>query len=67
MTGCLLGCLVAWWFSRWLSGLTYEVSAADESTWVLVAVVIGLTVVTASWRPAARASRVDPATLLGEE
>jgi hypothetical protein len=65
--GLGLGCLVAWWFSRWLSGLTYEVSAADASTWVLVAVVTGLTVVTASWRPAARASRVDPATLLREE
>jgi hypothetical protein len=65
--GLTLGCFVAWWVSRSLTALTYGISPGDPSTWVLVTAIVGLTVLAASWRPAARASRVDPATLLREE
>jgi ABC-type antimicrobial peptide transport system permease subunit len=65
--GLLLGSVAGWWISRWLSSLTYGIPANDVSTWALVTAVIGLTVVTASWRPASQAARIDPATLLREE
>jgi predicted permease len=65
--GLVLGCLVAWWFSRSLSALTYGIAPGDLSTWIFVTAVIALTVTTASWRPAAQASRVDPVALLKEE
>src|SRR5262245_43590081 len=64
--GLMLGSLAGWWISQWLSALTFGIPANDVSTWLLVTAVIGLTVVTASWRPASQASRIDPATLLRE-
>jgi macrolide transport system ATP-binding/permease protein len=45
----------------------YGVHASDLRTLATVSILIGCTALVAAWRPAARASRVDPATLLRSE
>jgi ABC-type lipoprotein release transport system permease subunit len=47
--------------------MTYGVSAGDASIWFTVAGVVAITTLLASWRPASRAGRVDPVTLLRED
>jgi ABC-type lipoprotein release transport system permease subunit len=47
--------------------LLYEVDPSDPASMALVAVVLTATAAAASWWPARRAMRVDPAALLREE
>ncbi|MEX2272334.1 MAG: ABC transporter permease [Vicinamibacterales bacterium] len=65
--GLALGGLAAWWLSQSLATMTYGVATGDISIWLTVAAVIALTTMLASWRPAARAAKVDPVALLREE
>jgi putative ABC transport system permease protein len=53
--------------SRIISRFLFGVSPADPVTLVTVSVVILLVALTASWAPALRAARVDPATALRAE
>jgi ABC-type antimicrobial peptide transport system permease subunit len=55
------GALVA---SRWAQSQLFGVSATDPTTIVLVAVVIVITALFATWHPARQATRVDPTVLL---
>jgi putative ABC transport system permease protein len=50
-----------------LGALLYGVTAADPTTWVAVIGTIGITTLSAAWRPAVQAMRVDPVKLLREE
>jgi putative ABC transport system permease protein len=61
------GLLGAWMLGRGLAALTYEVSAADPQSLAGVCAALTLAIVVASWRPALRASRVDPVALLRED
>jgi ABC-type lipoprotein release transport system permease subunit len=45
----------------------FETSPADPLTYVLVLVLFGLLAVLAAWRPAHRASRVEPMQVLRSE
>jgi ABC-type antimicrobial peptide transport system permease subunit len=67
VTGIALGTVTAWAFGRLLASLQYGVTVADPVTWVTVLVVLTVTTLAASWRPARQAMRVDPARLLREE
>jgi ABC-type antimicrobial peptide transport system permease subunit len=58
------GALVA---ARLLDRLLYEVTPADPVTFMVTAALVLATMVTASWVPAWRASRVDPAVALSAE
>jgi predicted permease len=63
VVGAAAGSLVA----SALAAFQYGVSAADPSTWVIVIGTITITSLTAVWRPARQAARVDPVRLLRED
>ena len=65
--GILIGLLAAGATTRVMSTLLYGVAAVDPITYVAVAVGLGLTALLASYVPAARAARVDPADALRRE
>ena len=53
--------------TRAVRGLLYGVPATDPVTFAVAAGLLGLTVLAASWVPARRASRADPAIALRAE
>lgn len=65
--GVAFGAVVAWLFGHALTSLQYGVTLADPVTWATVLVALVFTTFAASWRPARRAMRADPAQLLREE
>jgi putative ABC transport system permease protein len=67
VVGLLLGGTTALLSSRAVRGMLYGVAPDDPVTFVVVAAVLAFTSLVASWLPALRASRADPAiTLRGE-
>ena len=66
LAGLGIGCgiVVAALLTRAMSSLLFGVSALDPLTYVAVAIALGGTAVLASYLPARRASRVDPAIAL---
>ena len=65
--GVMAGTAVAWLLSRLMTAFWFGVQAADPLTWTGVVSLICLTTVIAAWRPARRAMRVNPVSLLREE
>ncbi|MEM8993683.1 MAG: ABC transporter permease [Acidobacteriota bacterium] len=65
--GLAAGLLGAWSLSHLLGSLLFEVKATDPGVFLTVALVLTLTVAVAGYPPARRASRVDPAAVLGSE
>jgi len=62
--GGVIGIAVAALSGRMISSVLFDVRASDITSYAIVLAVLGLAVILAAWRPARRASRVDPATLL---
>ena len=62
--GLALGLLGAFAFTRLLQSLLFGVTATDSITFVAVAVLLGGVALVASYLPASRAARVDPADVL---
>jgi putative ABC transport system permease protein len=62
--GTALGLAGAWALSRFLEGLVFEVSATDPATFGVVTIVIMVVAAVASYLPARRATRIDPAEAL---
>jgi ABC-type antimicrobial peptide transport system permease subunit len=52
---------------RLLEGLLFGVERSDPGTFLLVPVVLSAVAILASWLPARRAMRVDPAVVLRQE
>ena len=52
---------------RFMRTLLYEVEPTDPVSVAVVVVVLAIVAMIASWRPARRAMRVDPVTLLRQE
>jgi ABC-type antimicrobial peptide transport system permease subunit len=67
LVGVGIGLVVALGVSRALDSLVYGMSATDPLTYALVALGLGGVAVVASWLPARRAMRVDPAVSLRAE
>jgi ABC-type lipoprotein release transport system permease subunit len=65
--GVVLGIIGAWFASRWVEPLLFNVSARDPATFVGVAAMLVAVAIAASWIPAQRASRVDPNQVLRSE
>jgi ABC-type antimicrobial peptide transport system permease subunit len=65
--GVTIGASAAFWLTRFLKSVLFGVSPFDPATYVgTVALLFGLTLL-ASWWPARRATRVDPASALRYE
>jgi ABC-type antimicrobial peptide transport system permease subunit len=65
--GLVLGLGAALLVTRAMGALLYEVAPADPITFGTVALMLAGTALCASWLPAARASRADPAGALRAE
>jgi predicted permease len=65
--GIAIGLVAAGFASRVMASLLYGVGALDPLTYVAVALGLGLTALLASYFPAARAARVQPAEALRRE
>ncbi len=58
--GLAVGLPVAWWFSRGLGALLFQITPADPSVYAGVSVLLSMVGLLAALVPARRASRVDP-------
>ena len=67
LIGIVLGSGLAVVASRALRSLLFEVAAVDPATYLLVPLLLAATALVATWIPASRASRSDPATALRAE
>ncbi len=65
--GLVAGVALALALMRVMRTLLYEVEPTDPVSVAVVVVVLGVVAMIASWRPARRAMRVDPAKLLRQE
>jgi predicted permease len=65
--GLVLGSAIAFALTRYLGSVLYEVSPTDPAAFVTAVVGLGAAAALATWLPARRALRVDPALLLRGE
>jgi putative ABC transport system permease protein len=65
--GVVIGLAGALTLSRLLAGLLFGVTPTDPGTLALVAAVLAATTLLASYLPASRATRINPAGVLGAE
>jgi putative ABC transport system permease protein len=65
--GMVIGIAGALGTTRVMRALLYEVTPVDPVTFLAVPALLGVTALLASWLPAARASRADPASTLRSE
>ena len=67
LTGIAVGIAAALGLTRFMASLLYGVRPDDAPTFAIVALVLAITALLASWRPARRAALVDPVTALRYE
>jgi predicted permease len=65
--GVAIGAAGALWASKWVKPLLFDVSPKDPAVFGLVATMLIVVALAASWIPALRASRVDPNVALRAE
>jgi putative ABC transport system permease protein len=65
--GLAIGVGTAFWATRMLHGLLFDVSPSDPATGALVVGVLVLVTLIAAYLPARRAAHVDPITALRSE
>jgi ABC-type antimicrobial peptide transport system permease subunit len=65
--GIALGALGGWLATSSLAALLYGVTSTDALSWSLVLTTLIAATAAGAWQPAARATRIDPGTLLREE
>jgi len=64
LIGCVLGLIGAGVSATALRSILFHAPAVDPTTYLLVAIILGLTTAVACWIPAARACRTDPLLIL---
>lgn len=65
--GIGIGLFGAFWLTQFMSKLLYEISPTDQTTFILIPLVLALVVLCACWIPARRATKVDPLEALRYE
>jgi ABC-type antimicrobial peptide transport system permease subunit len=65
--GVLLGIAGSLAAGRYLGSVLYDIKATDPITYVFLATALAVIALGATWVPARRASRVDPAVVLRAE
>jgi putative ABC transport system permease protein len=65
--GILLGIVSAFWLTRWLSSLLFEITPLDPATFSAVSVLLLAVALTACWIPARRAASIDPMQALRDQ
>jgi putative ABC transport system permease protein len=65
--GVFVGIVAAFWSTRWLSTLLFEVTPLDPTTFSAVSILLLAVAFVASWIPARRATRIDPLRALREQ
>jgi ABC-type antimicrobial peptide transport system permease subunit len=67
VTGAAVGVAAALVAARWVASQLYGITATDPATYAAVCGLIVATALAATWLPARRAARVDPALTLRAE
>jgi putative ABC transport system permease protein len=67
VAGAALGLIGAWAATRLMSGMLFEVSATDPSTFTVITLTLMTVALLACYIPARRATKVDPMVALREE
>lgn len=62
--GLAIGLAGAWWLTTYLASVLYDVEPTDPATFAVVILILLSAALLASWIPAARAARVDPASAM---
>jgi putative ABC transport system permease protein len=62
--GLVVGSIVSWWASRFINGMLFGLEPGDLPTMGAAAAVLVCIALFASWLPARRAARIDPAQVL---
>jgi predicted lysophospholipase L1 biosynthesis ABC-type transport system permease subunit len=65
LIGITLGAVAAFWATRVLGSMLFEVSSRDPIAYIAAALALLLVALAAAWLPARRAARVDPIRALG--
>ncbi len=64
LIGVGIGLLLAYWLTKWMEELLFEVNAADPATFIVITTLLILVALGACWIPARRATKVDPLVAL---
>jgi predicted permease len=67
LAGLLIGLASAFWMSRWMASLLFQIEAHDLPTYLAVTALLLCVATLACWVPARRVLRVDPAIALRTE
>ena len=67
LIGVVIGLIAAYGLTRLIANLLFGVSATDPATFAVAAAVLAMAALLASYLPARRAARLDPAAVLREE
>ena len=67
LIGVALGVTGSFFVTRLMSGMLFQVKASDPAVYVMVAILLAVVALVASYIPARRAARIDPLIAIRQE